>query len=112
MLMVGPYNKTVVSTLGGRGIAREIVDTNTAGSNVTVFATDFGDLQCSANRFQRERDAFLIDPEYFKVAYLRNFQVETLGKTGDATSKFVIVECGLESTQEASSGLIADLTTS
>ena len=64
------------------------------------------------NRFQRERDAFLIDPEYFKVAYLRNFQVESLGKTGDATSKFVIVEMGLESTQEAASGLIADLTTS
>ena len=63
-------------------------------------------------RFQRERDAFLNDHEYFKVAYLRNFQVETLGKTGDATSKFVIVETGLEATNEASSGLFADLTTS
>jgi len=112
MLMVGPFNKTQVSTLTGRSIAREMIDSNTAGSNVTVFATDFGDLQVMPNRFQRERDAILLDPEYFKVAYLRNFSVETLGKTGDATSKFVIVECGLESTQEASSGLIADLTTS
>ena len=64
------------------------------------------------NRFQRERDAFLIDPEYFKVAYLRNFQVESLGKTGDATRGGGGGGMGLESTQEASSGLIADLTTS
>ncbi len=35
-LMVGPFNKTVVSTLTGRSIAREMIDSNTAGSNVTV----------------------------------------------------------------------------
>jgi len=35
-LMVGPFNKTVVSTLTGREIAREMIDSNTAGSNVTV----------------------------------------------------------------------------
>jgi hypothetical protein len=112
LLMVGPYNKTVVSTLGGRGIAREIVDSNTAGANVTVFASDFGNLSVVTDRFQRERDAFLIDPEYFKVAYLRNFQTHTLGKTNDADTKYLVVELGLEATNEAASGGIFDLTTS
>ena len=111
-LMVGPFNKTVISTLTGRSIAREMIDSNTAGSNVTVFATDFGDLQCSANRFQRERDAFLISPEFAKVSYLRNFQVSTLGKTSDAETKHLVVEMGLEMTQEAAHGGIFDLTTS
>lgn len=112
LLMVGPFNKTVVSTLGGRGIAREIVDSNTAGANVTVFASDFGNLSVVTDRFQRERDAFLIDPEYWKVAYLRNFQVSELGKTADAQTKYLVCEMGLESTQEAASGGIFDLTTS
>jgi len=111
-LMVGPFNKTVVSTLTGRSIAREMIDSNTAGSNVTVFATDFGDLQVMPNRFQRERDAFLISPEYAKVSYLRNFQVSTLGKTSDAETKHLVVEMGLEMTQEAAHGGIFDLTTS
>lgn len=111
-LMVGPFNKTVVSTLTGRSIAREMIDSNTAGSNVTVFATDFGDLQVMPNRFQRERDAFLISPEYAKVSYLRNFQVSTLGKTADAETKHLVVEMGLEMTQEAAHGGIFDLETS
>jgi len=111
-LMVGPYNKTVVSTLTGRSIAREMIDSNTAGSNVTVFATDFGDLQVMPNRFQRERDAFLISPDYAKVSYLRNFQVSTLGKTADAETKYLVVEMGLEMTQEAAHGGIFDLETS
>ena len=111
-LMVGPFNKTVVSTLTGRSIAREMIDSNTAGSNVTVFATDFGDLQVMPNRFQRERDAFLISPDYAKVSYLRNFQVSTLGKTSDAETKYLVVEMGLEMTQEAAHGGIFDLTTS
>jgi hypothetical protein len=110
--MVGPFNKTVVSTLTGRSIAREMIDSNTAGSNVTVFATDFGDLQVMPNRFQRERDAFLISPEFAKVSYLRNFQVSTLGKTSDAETKHLVVEMGLEMTQEAAHGGIFDLTTS
>jgi hypothetical protein len=111
-LIVGPFNKTVVSTLTGRSIAREMIDSNTAGSNVTVFATDFGDLQVMPSRFQRERDAFLISPEFAKVSYLRNFQVSTLGKTSDAETKHLVVEMGLEMTQEAAHGGIFDLTTS
>ena len=112
LLMVGPFNKTVVSTLTGRSIAREMIDSNTAGANVTVFASDFGNLSVVTDRFQRERDAFLIDPEYWKVAYLRNFQVSEIGKTADAQTKFLVCEMGLESTQEAASGGIFDLTTS
>jgi hypothetical protein len=112
LLMVGPYNKTVVSTLTGRSIAREMIDSNTAGANVTVFASDFGNLSVVTDRFQRERDAFLIDPEYWKVAYLRNFQVSELGKTADAQTKYLVCEMGLESTQEAASGGIFDLETS
>jgi hypothetical protein len=112
MLMVGPFNKTVVSTLGGRGIAREIVDSDRAGANVSVFATDFGDLAVKPNRFMRERDAYLVDDSMCKVAYLRNFETERLGKIGDEETAVVRCEFGLEVTEEAGLGGIFDLTTS
>lgn len=111
-LMVGPFNKTKVSGFSGRTDARQMVDANKVGANITVFLSDFGDLTVKTNRFQRERDCFLLDFSYWNVAYLRNFQVHTMGRKGDAEEKYVIVEAGLESLQEAASGLIADCTTS
>jgi hypothetical protein len=111
-LMVGPFNKTKVSGFTGRTDARQMVDANSVGANITVFLSDFGDLTVKTNRFQRERDCFLLDFSYWNVAYLRNFQVHTMGRKGDAEEKYVIVEAGLESLQEAASGLIADCTTS
>jgi hypothetical protein len=112
MLMVGPYNKTVVSTLTGRSIARELIDSDRAGANVSVFATDFGDLAVKPNRFMRERDAYLVDDSMCKVAYLRNFETERLGKIGDEETAVVRCEFGLEVTEEAGLGGIFDLTTS
>lgn len=112
MLMVGPFNKTVVSTLTGRSIARELIDSDRAGANVSVFATDFGDLSVKPNRFMRERDAYLVDDSMCKVAYLRNFETERLGKIGDEETAVVRCEFGLEVTEEAGLGGIFDLTTS
>jgi len=112
MLMVGPYNKTVVSTLTGRSIARELIDSDRAGANVSVFATDFGDLAVKPNRFMRERDAYLVDDSMCKVVYLRNFETERLGKIGDEETAVVRCEFGLEVSEEAGLGGIFDLTTS
>jgi len=112
MLLVGPHNKTVVSTLTGRGIAREIIDSDRAGANVSVFATDFGDLAVKIDRHQRERDAFLIDSTMLKVAYLRQFETTRLGTVGDEETAVIRCEFGLEVTEEAGLGGIFDLTTS
>lgn len=65
-----------------------------------------------ANRFQRERDALVLDPEYASVAYLRPFQQIELAKTGDAEKRLLIVEYGLKITSENAHGLAADLITS
>ncbi len=77
-----------------------------------VYMSDFGTLQVVPNRFQRERDAFLLDPEYASVCYLRPVQTVDLAKTGDAEKKMLIVEAGLEVSSPDAHGIIADLTTS
>jgi len=74
-----------------------------------VYVTDFGTLAIVPNRFQRHRDAWLIDWEYVKIAYLRAFQQMPLAKTGDAENRLIIAEWALKVTAENAHGLVADL---
>lgn len=49
--------------------------------------------------------------EYWGVAYLRPFQQHELAKTGDSVKYQLLAEYALVAKQQASSGVIADLTT-
>lgn len=114
VLMVGPVNKQRVS--GFQGIAQIRKDVPGRGPAVIIgsadiYVSDFGAISIVPNRFQRERDAFVLDPEYASVAYLRPFQTVELAKTGDAEKRMIVVEWGLKVNTEAAHGLAADLTT-
>ena len=52
---------------------------------------------------------FLVDFDFWSVAYLRPWKIEELGKTGDASKRQIVVEYGLKAKNEASSGCVADL---
>lgn len=115
--MMGPYNKTVAS--GFAGIAAQRMNQNVGTTRgMTILATadiylsDFGRVSFVANRFQRERDVFVLDPEYASVAYLRNFRTEDLAKTGDSSRKMILVEYGLKVKTEKAHGIISDVTAS
>ena len=116
-LMVGPYNKTVVSSFEGvvtRNFDMSNVDPAPTAviAAIDVYVTDFGTLRVVPNRFQRERDAWFLDPEYLAVPHLRPFRQEELAKTGDAHKRMLLVEWGFKVKQEAALGLVADLTES
>ena len=81
-------------------------------TSVDVYASDFGQLQVVPNRFSRDRDAWVLDMDYWGVAFLRDFQMHDLSKTGDTEKKQLLLEATLESRNEAASGCVADLTTS
>ena len=115
ILMVGPHNKTVVS--GFAGIAAQRYQAPSDGPTTIigaadVYLSDFGTLSVTPNRFQRERDAFLLDPEYASVCYLRPIQQVELAKTGDAEKRMVIAEFGLKVTNEAAHAGVFDLNAS
>jgi len=115
ILMVGPHNKTVVSTFAGIAAQRYQAPTaapTTIIGAADVYLSDFGTLNVVANRFQRERDAFLLDPEYASVCYLRPIQQVELAKTGDAEKRMVIAEFGLKVSNEAAHAGVFDLRTS
>ncbi len=115
MLMVGSFNKQAAS--GFNGIATRFRDVP-AGQQAQivgaadVYVSDFGTVNIVPNRFQRARDAFVVDPQYASMAVLRPIQQMELAKTGDAEKRLMLVEYGLKVNNEAAHGIVADLTTS
>ena len=115
VLMVGPHNKTVVS--GFAGIAAQRYQAPSDGPTTIigaadVYLSDFGTLSVTPNRFMRERDAFLLDPEYASVCFLRPIQQIELSRTGDAEKSMVLAEFGLKVLNEQAHAGVFDLTTS
>jgi len=111
-LMLGSFNKQAASTFTGNATRFKGAEDAELVAAIDVYNSDFGEFQIIANRFQRSRDAWLLQKDLWAVAYLRAFQLQDLSKTGDSERKQLLVEFSLESRNEAGSGIIADLTTS
>ena len=112
MVMVGPFNKQKLSGFTGNSTRFDAGADATLYTSVDVYASDFGQLQVVPNRFSRDRDAWVLDMNYWGIAFLRDFSMHELSKTGDSEKRQLLVEATLESRNEAASGLVADLTTS
>lgn len=116
ILMVGPVNKQRVSGFSGIASARYNINGGDRPATIIgaadIYVSDFGQISVIAQRFQRERDAFVIDPDYAKVTTLRPYQQVELAKTGDAEKRMLIVEWGHKVLAENAHGIAADLITS
>lgn len=116
ILMTGPVNKQRVSGFAGIASSRFNIDGGARPATIVgaadIYVSDFGNVQVVPNRFQRERDAFVIDPDYAKMTVLRPYQQVELAKTGDAEKRMLIVEFGHKVLAENAHGIAADLITS
>ena len=116
ILMTGPVNKMRVSGFSGIASSRFNIEGGARPATIIgaadIYVSDFGNVQVVPNRFQRERDAFVIDPDYAKLTTLRPYQQIELAKTGDAEKRMLIVEWGHKVLAENAHGLAADLITS
>jgi hypothetical protein len=114
-LFVGPVNKQKASAFAGIAtknydLSGEPRPTAIIGA-ADVYVSDFGYLSILPSRWQRERDAWFIDPEWLQLDHLRPFRRIKLAKTGDAEKRLLLQEWGLRVKQEAGLGLAADLST-
>ena len=113
ILMTGPVNKQRVSGFSGIASSRFNIEGGARPATIIgaadIYVSDFGNVQVVPNRFQRERDAFVIDPDYAKVTMLRPYQQVELAKTGDAEKRMLIVEWGHKVLAENAHGIAADL---
>ena len=124
VLMVSPTQKQVVSTFAGIAEQRYAAPANkqtTIVGAADVYLSDFGTLSVVPNRFTTAdgatadpvtgegEQAFVLDPEYAAVAFLRPFQTNELAKTGDSEKTQLVVEYTLEVKNEAAHALVSDL---
>lgn len=117
VLSVGPFNKGVVS--GFSGIATRNFDMSNVKAASTaiiasadVYVSDWGVVRVVPNRYQRERDGWVLDYDLLSLRFLRPMFTEKLAKTGDAEKRQMIAEWTLQVKQEAGLGLAADLNAS
>jgi hypothetical protein len=110
--MLGGTQKGIFSTFAGQATRfRDVAAKQSAQviGSADIYVGDFHTLKVIPNRFQRDRDAWGIDPKMASVLYLRPFQKLTLAKTGDAEKLAVIAEYTLKINAEAAFGIVADL---
>ena len=124
MLMVSPYNKTVVSGFTGLASSRYNIDAGASPTTIVgaadIYVSDFGNLSVVPNRFFTTVEdegggtahndwGMLIDPDEVKIATLRPYTIEALAKTGDADKRMALTEWGLQVNNEAAHGMVAGI---
>lgn len=117
ILMVTPAHKQTVSAFAGIAAQRYMAPSDAPTTIIgaaDVYLSDFGSMSVVPNRFMLSGNsanevAFVLDPEYAAVAYLRPFQTKDLAIVGDAERTQLLVEYTLEVKNEAAHGIVADL---
>jgi hypothetical protein len=94
--IVPPGPKRTVSTFVGRSTTQVLVGKTEVVSTVDVIATDFGRVKCIPSRWVPPDVGLLIDPDYAAVAFFRSFRQYLMARVGDAESRMIVVEWGLE----------------
>ncbi len=112
VISVGGFNKQVFSTFTGRATPTEDTKGKKIVATVDAYESDFGTIKVVANRFQRSRDALVLQMDMWAVSYLRKFVETELAKTGDSDRFQILSEYTLEARNEKASGGVFDLTTS
>ncbi len=112
-LMVGAVVKQEISAFAGVATKTFYMAQATTAAIIgaaDVYVSDFGVITIVPNRFQRSRDAYLIDWNLLSVLYLRPFFQKPLAETGDAANRLMLVEFVLQSKNEAGLAAAYDVT--
>jgi hypothetical protein len=96
MWIVPPGPKRTISTFTGRSTTQVLVGKTEVVSTIDVIATDFGRVKVAPSRWLQPDTALLMDPDYFAVAFFRAFRQVLMARTGDAETRMIIVEWGVE----------------
>jgi hypothetical protein len=114
-IMVGSTIKQAMSGIvngGNAGAAQRVVDGNaaTVHTAIDIYVSDFGSLAVVPNRFQVQDSMLVLQMDMWAMASITDFKEEPLAKVGDSDKCLLVSEYTLEARNEASSGIVADLT--
>jgi hypothetical protein len=95
-LIVPPGIKRTVSTFEGRNISQVLVGKTEVVATVDIIATDFGRVKVMASRWLPLDVGLLLDADFLAVAFYRNFRSYQIAKIGDAETRMILAEWGVE----------------
>jgi hypothetical protein len=118
--MVRPILKRKISSFTGRSGSQIAVSKVEAVNTVDIYRSDFGDVKVVPSRWLRKRTisskevsaVFFLDPEYAAVSYYRPFETVDIAKIGDADTKMIVAEYGLEMRNEKAHAKMPDIASS
>ena len=112
MLVCPPSVKQVISGFNANTTRFGPAGDKTEYAAIDIYSSDFGDLRIVPNRVMATTDAkdvFILQRDMLATAYLRDFQIQDLAKTGDSEKKQLLCEYTLEVRNEAAHGIILDI---
>jgi len=117
-VVCSPALKREISDFSGRSGTQVIVDPNKVTNNITLIASDFGDIRVMTSRSMGTfgsngaagTDLLYLDWEFVKVAFLRPFTRQQIAKQGDSDSEQIICEWGAQVSNADACGIRLNLT--
>lgn len=94
--IVPPAIKRTISTFNGRSSSQVMVGKTEVVATVDIIATDFGRLKVMPSRYIPTDTSLLLDPQYIAVGFFRSFRQFKLAKIGDAETRTILAEYGVE----------------
>ena len=120
VIMLNGFNKQKLSFFTGGATRFDKAEDRRLMTSIDVYESDFGTMQVTPNRWirktaasaKRGQDVYLLEMDFWAVAFLRDFKLQNPAQTADADQRVMVVEYTLEAKNEASSGMVTDVTPS
>jgi hypothetical protein len=110
LVVCGSSQKQTISTFTGNATKYKDISDKTLSAAIDIYVSDFGELSIVPSRFSRSRDVLVLDPNYARVAYLKQASQKPLARTGHSERRLISAEYGLQVDNEAAHGVVADIT--
>jgi len=94
--VVPPAIKRTVSTFKGRATTQVLVGKTEVVETVDIIATDFGRVKVMPSLWIPTDVGLLLDPDFVALGYFRNFRTYQIAKIGDAETRMILAEWGVE----------------
>jgi len=112
VVMAGPANRANLSSqLSGNSTRFYELADGQLNASISVYRSDYGPLKLVMNRFQRQRDVWLLNPDYLEIRYLEPLQYQDLATTGLSQKGQMWCNLTLAVLAEGAHGVLADLNT-
>jgi len=94
--VVPPGVKRTISTFEGRTGSQILVGKTEVVATVDIIATDFGRVIAMPSLWMPSDLNLLLDPNFIAVGFFRNFRTYPIAKVGDAETRMILAEWGVE----------------